>query len=391
MAALWTYPWTMAQEGLDDACKRIVDLGIDALNVPSHYHSVRSMQPRFLDSLFESVPGGCHFSPTDRRFGDESLEPPVVEIDGFEDPLAEIADVAHEHGLSINAWTVCLHNSRLGAANPSYRIESAFGDAHDHSPCPSHPEVHDYFAAVVEASVARSADEIHLESIGFPSAFHGHGIEFGHDKRQALTDSTETVLLSQCFCDGCQQAAKSHHVDFDRAKARVRELLEASFATPGSGSRSLEDLVCEDELLRSLFDFRATVIETFVECLADAAGTVPLNYYVAESSGGADPDGVWPSGVRLGQLDAFFDRATAMCYVSDPSIARDRVRTLRGSVDCPIDAGVTLDPAVIETLSELRSLVVALEGQQDGRISFYHHSLMTDAHLRWVKSAINQR
>lgn len=388
MAALWTYPWTMIQEGLDGTCEEIVERGFDSITVSSHYHSIRSLQPRSPHDLFRQFPGGCHFSPDESRFDGFPITPPTVAIEGFEDPLAEITAVAHDHGLAVNAWMVCLHNTRLGAMNPEYRIESAFGDSHDHSLCPSHPAVRDYFATVVEALVGRSVDEVHLESIGFPSAFHAHGREFGHDKRQVLTDPAESVLLSQCFCDGCQRAAESHRVDLVRAKARVRVLLETALADPRTETPSLDTLVREEAVLDALFEFRASVVEAFVGRLADAVGTIPLNYYVAESPGGADPEAVWPTGVRPGRLDGSLDRATAMCYVTDPTVARERVRTLKAMIDRPVDAGLTLDPNVVETPSELHALVDTLEDDLDGRLSFYHHGLLSETQLRWIDSAI---
>lgn len=391
MAAVWAYPWTLKAEGLEKACEEIFNLGINEITVSSHYHSVQSLQPRFPKALFQRFHGGCHFSPDPARFDGCPIAPQTVTVEGFEDPLAEITDVAHDHGLSVNAWTVCLHNSRLGAANPDYRIESAFGDSHDHSLCPSHPAVRDYFARVAEAVVDRSVDEIQLESIGVPNAFHGHGIEFGHDKRQVLTESVETVLFSQCFCDGCRRAAESHPLKFDRAKERVKSILEALLADPTTKMPSLRKLVEEESELRALFDFRASIVESLVEEIADAAGTTPLNYYIAESPGGADPNGVWPAGVRLARLDAFLDRATAMCYVSDPTVARDRVRSLQDMVDCSVDAGLSLDPSIVETAIELSALVDTLADTVDGRLSFYHHGLLTDRQLQWIESVVRSR
>lgn len=391
MAAVWTYPWSMEAEGLEKTCEEISDLGIDEITVPSHYHSVRSLQPRFPNALFQQFHGGCYFSPDSIRFDGCPISPPTVAVEGFEDPLAEVTKVAHDYGLSVNAWTVCLHNSRLGATNPDYRIESAFGDSHDHSLCPSHSAVRDYFARVVEAAVTRSVDEVQLESIGVPSAFHGHGLTFGHDKRQVLTEPAETVLLSQCFCDGCRRAAEPHPIEFDRAKERVQSLLEAALADPTTETPSLGTLVDEDSELRALFDFRGSVVESLIEEIADAAGTTPLNYYVAESPSGADPNGVWPAGVRPARLDAFLDRVTAMCYVSNPNVARDRVQSLQRLVDCPVDAGLSLDPSIVETATELSALVDSLADIVDGRLLFYHHGLLTDAQLRWIESAIRGR
>ncbi|WP_436925652.1 hypothetical protein [Halosimplex amylolyticum] len=387
MPALWTYPWTLERDGLDDACETLADRGIDALNVASHYHSVRSMQPRSPGALFRSFPGGCYFDPGE-GFADVPVEPPVNDVGTWDDPLASIVDGAHEHDVAVNAWTVCLHNTRLGARNPDYRIESAFGDAHDHSLCPSHSAVREYFAAVVDAITRRGVDEVQLESVGFPSAFHDHGAAFGHDKRQTVTTTAGEALLSQCFCDGCRAAAAPHAVDFERAQSRVRDLVRESFADPAATPPPIDELLESDPVVRSLFDFRASVVESLVERLADAAGTTPLNYYVMEAFG-SDPTALGAAGVDLTALEPHLDRTTAMCYVADPETARGRIAAVADAVDLPVDAGVTVDPDVVDGRDRFLTLVRELRSATDGDLSVYHHTLATRTHLEWIGAAFD--
>lgn len=385
MPALWTYPWTLHHDGIDDSCERLANRGIDAITVASHYHSVRSIQPRSPDALFSAYEGGCYFDPGG-AFDDVPIEPPVNRVGSWDDPLAAIVDGAHDHGLTVNAWTVCLHNTRLGSTNPRYRIESAFGDAHDHSLCPSHPEVRDYFAAVVGSIRERTVDGIHLESLGFPSVFHGHGSGFGHDKRQAVTTDAETLLLSQCFCDGCRAAATSHSVDLDAARTRVRELLQRPLTDPTVSTPPAHDLLNSEPVLDDLLDFRAAVVERLLERLVDAAGSTPLNYYAMESYG-STPSDLSLAGVRTDVLEMYLDRVTGFCYVADPEIARERLTSLERAVGLPIDAGVTLDPAVIDGRERFSDLVDGIQSVIDGSLSVYHHSLATETHLDWVAEA----
>lgn len=383
MPALWTYPWTLDREGLTDACATLKACGIDALNVASHYHSVRSMQPRFADDLFRSYSGGCYFEP-DGRFDEIPIETPVNDVGSWDDPLAEIVDGVYDPGFAVNAWTVLLHNTALGMANPEYRFESAFGDVHDHSLCPSHPAVRDYYAAVVASIAKHGVDEIQLESIGFPSAFHDHGSAHGHDKRQTITSDAEAALLSQCFCDGCRAAATERRVDLDRAQTRVRELLESSLTDPTTSLPPLADLERDEPAIAALLEFRADVVDSLLARVAAASGSTPLNYYAMEAYG-TDPASLRPAGVRLADLETHLDRVTAICYVGDAETARTRIRKLESHVDLPIDAGVTLDPNVVDRRERLAALVDGIQAATDGTISVYHHSLATDTHLEWLE------
>lgn len=386
MTALWTYPWTLHHEGIDDASERLLDLGVEGVNVASHYHSVRSMQPRFSDDLFQAYSGGCYFDPGE-AFDDIPIRQSSNPVGSWDDPLAEIVDGVHDHGMAVNAWTVCLHNTRLGENNPSYRIESAFGNAHDHSLCPSHPEVREYFAVVVDSIRDRGVDEIQLESIGFPSAFHDHGTEFGHDKRQTVTTETETMLLSQCFCDGCRAAAASYSVDFERARERVRELVRPSLEDPTAALPPVDELLEREPVVAELLDFRASVVESMLAQLADAAGSTPLNYYVMEAYG-QEPVSLPLAGVQLERLEPHLDSVTALCYVADADTARDRISALERVVDVPIDAGITLDPDVVDNASQLGELVDGIRSSTDGTISVYHHSLLTETHLEWLENVL---
>jgi hypothetical protein len=387
MLSLWSYPWTLATEGLDDAWQTLAGAGVDGINLASHYHSVRALQPRFPDSLFVQYPGGCYFDPDPARFDGTPIDPLPNEVDPFDDPLAAVVESADAHGIGVNGWVVLCHNSRLGRANPTYRLESAFGDPQDHAFCPSHSAVREYFAAVVGAVADRGVDEVQLESLGFRSVLHGHGSDFGHDKRQVVTTPTEEVLLSQCFCEGCEAAAESHPASLDEARTLVRGLLAETLADPRSVLPSLDGLVAEYRTLRDLFDFRADVVERLTARLAEAAGDTPLNYYVMDGTG-LDADDVWPAGVRLGDLQAHLDRVTALCYVRDPEVARRRVRGIEAVVDCPVDVGLTFDREAVTAPDELRSLVAAVRSRRDRRLHVYHHSLLTDAHLDWLRSAV---
>ncbi|MFC4986722.1 hypothetical protein [Saliphagus infecundisoli] len=341
------------------------------------------MSPRTPDDLFHSASGGCYFDPEEEFEGTE-IDPPVNAIGEWTEPLTTIVDGLGDHGIVTNAWTVCLHNTRLASRNPDYRIESAFGDAHDHSLCPSYPEVRRYFGNVVHAVRERGVNGIHLESIDFPTAFHGHGREFGHPKRQTITSTAGEILCSQCFCDGCRAAAEDHLVDIERAREQVHDLLAEPLVDPAISPPPLADLVEHNPLIADLFDFRATVIKNLLAALDDAAGSVPLTYYVMEAAG-ADPEDLLGTGVRLDALDDHVDRLLAICYVSDPETARERIRAIDRETGLPTDAGITLDPAVFGSEITFKGLVGAVQEEAD-QLSIYHDTLATETHLSWLES-----
>ena len=379
-SAMWTYPWTA---DLEQSMAGLADRGIDGVAVAGHYHSVRSFDPRI--NRFSAYPGGCWFEPGE-RFEDLAITPPVNDLDGVADPFAAAAAVAADQGLDVAAWQVCLHNSRLGATNPDFRQEDAFGNPHDNALCPSNPEVGAYFAAVAGALADRGASEVQLESVGVQSVLHHHGPSWGHAKQQAFDSPTETWLLSQCFCEACRERAGDHAVDVDAAAATVRELLAASLSRPERSPPSLASLTMERPELRRLFDFRAEVVTSFVETVAAGAGDAPLSYYAMDGEG-VDPDALWRGGVSLSRLEPHLDRLVCFCYTDDSGVARERLRTFTRATDLPVDAGVTLAPDRAPDEETLHAVVDACRAEAE-RVQLYHHTLATEAQLDWVGRAL---
>jgi len=387
MNSVWTYPWSLYEEGLEPAIADLNDRGVDAVNLASHYHSIRALQPRFPDALFAEYPAGCYFSPDPSRFSETPIDPPENHVGDAQDPVAETVSVAADYGIDVHAWTVLFHNTRLGVEHPEFRIQSAFGDAHDHAFCPSHPQVREYYAAVVKALDARGVTEIQLESLCFQSAFHDHGAEYGHDKGQLDLSETESTLLSQCFCDACHSAARERGVDLDAARERVRAILSETFRDPTVDPPSLGDLVQEEPVLQELFRFRGDVVTGLAETLADRVTGARLSCYVPEF--GVDAN--WPSGRRLGALDDILDRFLALCYVSDPDEARDRIGTLRRTVASPVDAGVTIDPSILDGREQFLDLVSAIFDEEVDQLAVYNHGFMTETHFEWLREAFRDR
>ncbi|WP_266081412.1 alpha-amylase family protein [Haladaptatus caseinilyticus] len=386
MVAVWSYPWNLLSHDPNQVVREFDELGVTSVTVAAHYHSIRTLDPRSTDGLFESYSGGCYFVPDEKYFDETPIDPPVNEIDDHPDPFGDVVELLTENGIDVTAWLVCFHNSRLGRDNPQFRTESAFGDAHDHAFCPSHPEVHDYFDGVVQSLEDYGIDAINLESLGFPTAFHGHGSTFGHAKNHVVSGTPEELLVSQCFCSACQERAASHHVDFDGAREIVQSLARDILQKPTSQMESMEQLVEDHPVLGDLFDFRATVIETFLERIAAASGDVDLTYSASDGLGRGPNDG-WPAGVVLDAVQTHLDRIIALCYTDDCGLAERRVREYRNAVDIPVDVGLTLDPNVLGTRDDWRTFVAEIGALGDD-LHVYNHSLMSEEHLDWLETAI---
>lgn len=384
MTAVWAYPWTLHANGVSQELESMAEMGVDAVNLATSYHSIQTVAPRGATGLFDSYRGGVFFEPSGEFDGTE-LAVPRADVPGTDDSLREVADVAAEHGIDVNSWTVCNHGSRLAAGNPAFRAESVFGEPHDHALCPSRPAVREYFAALVEAVAAYGVDRIDLETIGFPSAFHGHGHRWGHQKNHVFATPVQRCLVSQCFCDGCRRAAEQRGFDIDAIHERVETLVLDSLDSPAAGpGHGFEALRESEPLVADLFDFRAAVVEGLLAELLESAGGSSLNYYVSDGFG-LDVDAVAPAGIDLGRLDRYLDGVTAICYTADPDVARDRLDGVLNAFDGTVHAGVSLAPEYVESEADLRSLVAPIDERIDGTLNVYNHSLCGPTQLEWIE------
>ncbi|WP_440772561.1 hypothetical protein [Natronorubrum sp. DTA28] len=383
MTGLWTYPWSFADSDRETAVDALAAAGIDHLKVAAHYHSVRTFDPKDDALGFYTFPGGCLFDPEERYFEQTTIEPPPNEIHRRPDAFGNLVTTARDHGIAVDAWLVCYHGTRLASEWPAYRIEDAFGDAHDHALCPSNPNVRRYFAGLVRNLAQYDIDRIDLESLGFPSVVHGHGTAYGHHKDNVITDRAAEFLASQCFCDACQHEAQTRDiVDLEAAEAAVADCCDR-YLTTAAEMPPLSQLVSDEPVLADLFAFREAVVGAQLEALAVASGDVRLSYYLADG-GGYTPSTLWPSGVTPELLDAYVDDVTVLCYTDDLDEIDARLTACDESLEHSVDAGLTLDPAIVDGREQWDRLFDRVDSRIDGDVFVYNHALLTETQLDWI-------
>jgi hypothetical protein len=135
--------------------------------------------------------------------------------------------------------------------------------------------------------------------------------------------------------------------------------------------------------LRPLFEFRRQVIADFLDELASASGSVPLNYYVSDGVGRGATDGR-PAGVDLEALTDTLDEVTSLCYTSDPTTAGERTESIRKTFRGTTHAAVTTDPDITDSEQTLRVVASAAHRKADGDLYVYNQSLFGTDHMAWL-------
>jgi len=185
-AGLCLFPWDLRDEGLEQVLQFAADSGLTSLFLTSVYHAgwfVRPHSPK--QKCYMAEDGVAYFHPTESLYEATPLKPKVAEIAKQTDWFASVSGRLDDFGLRLTAWTVCMHNTRLGLAHPEETVRNAWGDSYPHALCPASPAVRTYVRALVKDLVSQyPLQSIFLEALNYRGRQHGHhherdGVPFG--------------------------------------------------------------------------------------------------------------------------------------------------------------------------------------------------------------------
>lgn len=223
-AGLFTYAWDLEAEGYDTAIGKIAEAGFSSINLATSYHAGKFLLPHNpRRRVYFPEDGAIYFQPDLGRYG--RIQPRVHSLVGDgSDPVSKLLAANHPHGLSYTAWTVCLHNSWLGARYPDTTMHTAFGDPLIHSLSPAHPDVRSYLVSMLSDLVSRyDVAAIQLESPGYMGFLHG----YHHEIIGVDLDAVQQQLLGISFNPVEIEGARHAGIDAEGVRLRAADLLDA--------------------------------------------------------------------------------------------------------------------------------------------------------------------
>jgi hypothetical protein len=258
----YLYPWDV--DGDPAAADRIAGLGLTGVTLAAAYHAVRAVTPFHPQHRIVTRDAAVYYRPDPARWDGRGLRPGAPgAAAGEPDPAGsfERATTAlRAAGLSVTAWVVLTHNSRL-AASGEHAVRNAFGDVYPWALCAGSAAVGEYAATLAaEAAALPGVDAIELEACGWYGFEHGSA----HDKTGGVSGPAGPAgaagewLLSLCFCPACGQAYRAAGADPARLAAQVRAAADGGTALP-AGATSLLDRARETASWRLLSGVLAAV------------------------------------------------------------------------------------------------------------------------------------
>lgn len=386
--SIYTYAWDLADEGVSAAVGEIEALGLDTITIAASYHAGKFLRPRGRSGkVYFPADGTVYFNADPARYG--TLKPAVNTLVREHDVVRELTG---EGRVSVHAWMVLLHNSRLGALHPEATVQNAFGDRYVYSLCPSAPEARAYAIALcTDITENYAIDGLCLETPGFLPYTHGYHHEFA----MLPPDPWLERQLGLCFCAHCVREAETAGIDALRVKARVRDDIEGCLAgntqTPPDMADAfwLADVAAGGELSKFL-RWRCDVVSSLV---AEIRATVRQDATVAVIPSVARPTaGAWYEGSDLDALARAAGIIEACFYESTPDRVRADARDVRRRLGAAAQVRGILRPGYpdLRTPADLAAAVAALRDAQVSEVAFYNYGHLTRRNLAWIREAIGR-
>ena len=117
---MFTYPWDLYLDGVENSVKLVRDLGCQRVAVAVAYHSAELVSPRRGRSVHQAVEANVAHLALPARFSGIAIRSGqlVAEAPGLAERLRAAAD---NEGLRLTAWAVVCHNSELRVQVPWLR------------------------------------------------------------------------------------------------------------------------------------------------------------------------------------------------------------------------------------------------------------------------------
>ncbi len=377
---MYVYPWDLWQEGTAEVAARLRGAGLDAVSLATAYHAGKFLRPHApRDRVWFPDDGTVYFRPEPSRY--RRLVPVAAPMVEAFDALADLAGKADD--FEVNAWTVGLHNTRLGRLHPDLACQTPFGDPLPNALCPSQPEVRHYLTALCRDTASQpGVREIAVETPGFQTYRHGHHHEF---ELVELSFAAET-LLGTCFCPACRTRARDEGLDAEALARHAQAALDGFLA---DGTAAIPDLLADPDWA-GLTACRARTVTTLVAELREA---LPREVRLAVIPSVQTPNSLcWREGSDLAALASVADRLEVPAYQQGAEAIAADIADVRLSAGDAAAVGFIFRPTWphVSGPEELATCVAAARAAGADRLSFYNYGHVRLESLDWIAESVGR-
>ncbi len=381
--SIYCYPWDLKERGFERAFASFREMGLGAASVAVSYHAGKFVRPRSrARKVHYCEDGRVYFRPELSRYG--RLKPVESSSCRELDPLGEALKAARKVEAGLFAWTVLLHNTRLGREHPDCACVDAWGTGVPNSLCPSNEHVREYASALVADILARGVDGVVLETAGFMAFVHGHHHEF----RLFELPPGAAVLMGLCFCPSCIRACEEKGVDAGKLRGQARAKVDACLAgglnLPGSEQGP-------EAFAEELGDEFVAFIELRKEIVAGLLRPLPAPV-LAIPSIGAPSTVAWVEGGAVALASKACEGVELLGYIRDAAELSEDIGRAVEALAPGKRLRVSLRPGLPDSpdYKNFAAKVCAALARPVEGLSFYNWGHLTKEQLSWIGRALKE-
>ena len=220
---------------------RVAALGISRIALAATYHATRAATPLHPEHRVVDAPEAALYRPVrEAVWAGRALRPIGADWMATADPFAQATEALLEHGITVDAWVILAHSSRLGRERPDLVVRNCYGDLYRYGLCVANEEVREY-AALLAAEAVRELPVagVSLESCGQLGFAHNGR----HEKTVGAYPPAAEQILSVCCCAGCRRDWTTAGADPEQVVAGLRRALAAAQTAESAAMAPIEVLL----------------------------------------------------------------------------------------------------------------------------------------------------
>ncbi len=386
LSSIYTYPWDLADEGLDRSLNRIADLAgcEEVMLTPSYHVSTYFLPHNPKRPLYYGEDGAVYFHPDVERFSKTRIRPRMSEVVDEEGYFEKIVEAVTKRGLKFSAWIVYCYNHYLARTYPEFAKHDAFGNAYLGQLSTAPPDSREYLVALTENIVETYKPvAVHVESLSRLRWSYG----FRNPKVLSEITDRDAFLMGLDFNPAAIKHAEASGFDGRKFQKDVAAWLRPRLARLPTDDDRLPaatqwvDAAFEGRLRQwvKLSQENTTALWTRVAEVIHA-GDAKIQSVLATSESADHSDVLPPTNRHL-------DRVTVGPFVSAQE-GRARVEAITGQIREGGGVMVSTQPGGMTKASELEAEVrIAKEASAMG-CSFYNYRLLREEQLGFIGSSL---
>lgn len=229
VGALYTYPWDLTDEGVDEALDRIIDLtGCTEIQLTPSYHVSNYLLPHNPNGPIRfGENGAVFFMPQLSRYETTEIKPCVSHYVTTPDYFERIVDAINRKGLVFSAWNVYFFNHYLSEKYPQFAKHDVFGTPYIGQISPSSKDAQEFAVALTQEVMDRfKPHAVRIEALQRQMWRHG----MLKNKMQGDISEQCQFMLGLCFNSASMQNAAEAGMDAEKFRQDVEAWMRPRLA-----------------------------------------------------------------------------------------------------------------------------------------------------------------